>query len=713
MVTPTGLSTTSVQSLQISNQNHPVTQSQRLVEPTNTYGLPPISANTYGPPASTDTIETLELLNSVTYGPPTDSYGTPPVKLTSAVTETSALSRFAASQPFTPRPTYDQSRLESNTIEQNSNVDTVVHGIVYASESTQPPQTPHDEQRPILQVLQELNVTTTPEGFHVVSTEPSPTTPNPPSYGAKRTDVSKTSIRGTPIDLLDTPNSLFRRTNESRTPEFKFMQNTWKPLRPNPFSNPVSVVTTLAPKASSPVTPSAASSAFQQNHLNEPTPATQELDDNGQKKKKIQIIIPYTAKNSPSPFRNQAQYQSFESADGWSQSDSHDDFHNSEESQLISAATPTSLTLASLKRNESNFAKFLLAKNIRELLKREHLKNISSINLARLQKNIDGWTEQEWSMSPNRASTISLLAQPKHIPSEYLTTTQSIRDMLDADTITPTTEYPSTIFDWLNGSTDQQEPAGEEINVNDNHNDNDNEIRQSFDISSIADMDDTDDSDDIEPEEQKEIQQAEKILDDDFKRLDYLKSLENTNRILEAEQNIFYATNPPPPSTASTTTTTTTTTTPLPPCSMTTTTESSVRTTVLPSAEELWNRIKSLLSPVTSDAEEKVYVVTPQPYPYPFESEKRIDENDDENIIANFKSPRFSVRPTPFSIGEGRASNSIARLSFRPRCKFFVHFTFPATISCIPFDSAENSINFFSFDTFHADNQWADCRQQR
>lgn len=662
LVTPTGLSTTSVQSLQISNQNHPVTQSQRLVEPTNTYGLPPISANTYGPPASTDTIETLELLNSVTYGPPTDSYGTPPVKLTSSVTESSALSRFAASQPFTPRPTYDQSRLESNTIEQNSNA--VMHSVGHASDSTQSPQLTHEEQRPILQVLQELNVTTTPEGFHVVSTEPSPTTPNPPLYVAKKTDIGKTSIRGTPIDLLDTPNALFRKTNESRGSEFKFMQNTWKPLRPNPFSNPVSVVTTLAPRGSSPVTPSAASSAFQQNHLNEPTPATQELDENGQKKKKIQIIIPYTAKNSPSPFRNQAQYQSFESADGWSQSDSHDDFHNSEESQLISAATPSSLTFASLKRNNSNLAKFLLAKNIREVLKREHLKNISSINLARLQKNIDGWTEQEWSMSPNRASTISLLAQPKHIPSEYLTTTQSIRDMLDADANTPTTEYPSTIFDWLDGSTGHQEPAGEEADANEGQHDNDNEIRQTFEM---AVGDDADDSDEIEPEEQQEIQQAEKILDDDFKRLDYLKSLEN-NRILEAEQNIYYATNPPPPTTTSTTTTTTTT--PLPPCSMTTTTESSVRTTVLPSAEELWNRIKSLLSPATSDAEEKVYVVTPQPYPYPFESEKRIDENDDENIIANFKSPRFSVRPTPFSIGEGRASNSIARLSFRPRCKF-------------------------------------------
>lgn len=673
MVTPTGLSTTSVQSLQISNQIHPVTQSQRLIDPaSNAYGLPPINAYTYGPPASTDAIESLDLVQTVTYGPPADSYGTPPVKLTSAVTESSAISRFTASHPFTARPTHDQSRLESNTIEQNSNLNSVMDNTAHGFEASRPPQTLAEEKRPILQVLEELNVTTTPEGFHVVSTEPSPTTPNPPSYGAKKqTDVGKNSVRGTPINLLDTPNSLFRTNESQHRPEFKFMQNTWKPLRPNPFSNPVSVVTTAAPKASSPVTPSAASSAFQQNHLNEPTPPTLDLDENGQKKKKIQIIIPYTARNPPSPFRNQAQYQNFESADGWSHTDSHDDFHNSEETQLVSAATPSSPPFASLMLNNSHLTKFLLAKNIRELLKREHLKNISSINLAKLQKNIDGWTEQEWSMSPNRASTISLLHQPKHIPSEYLTTTQSIRDIMDGDAITPTTDYPSTIFDWLDESTGQQQPqgeqTGEEVEITDDQNDNENEIRQTFEM---GDGPDSDENDEIEPEEQKEIQLAEQILGDDFKRLDYLKSLEN-NRIQEAEQqHIFYATNPPPSMT--TTTTTTTTTTPLPPCSMTTTsTEASVRTTVLPSAEELWNRIKSLLSPVTSDAEEKVYVVTPQPQPYayPFELDKRIDENDDDNIIANFKSPRFSIRPTPFSIGEGRASNSIARLSFRPRCE--------------------------------------------
>lgn len=656
LVTPTGLSTTSVQSLQISNLNHPVTQSQRLVEPTNEYGLPPIVSNTYGPPASTDAIETFDL---VTYGPPADSFGTPPVKLTSVVTESSVISRFTASQPFTARPTHDQYRLESNTIEQNSNINSVVD---HSNTATRPPAHSND-YRPleILKVLQELNVTTTPEGFHVVSTEPSPTTPNPPSYGSKKTDVSKNSIRGTPIDLLDTPNSLFRKMNESRINEFNVMRNTWKPVRPNPFSNPVSVVTTLAPKTSV-VTPSAASSAFQSKHVNEPTPPTQELDDNAQNQKKIQIIIPYTAKNPPSPFRNQAQYQqSFESSDGWSQSDSHDDFHNSEESQIISAATPSTLTIASLKQNNSHLAKILLAKNIRELLKREHLKNISSINLAKLQKNIDGWTEQEFSMTPNRASTISLLAQPKHIPSEYLTTTQSIRELAESEGGAATTEYPSTIFDWLEEATGQQEQHGEEAEINDGgQQENENEIRQSFDMGD----EDADDTDEIEPEEQKEIQQAEKILDDDFKRLDYLKSLEN-NRIPENEQHFFYATNPPPSTTQ--TTTTTSSTTPLPPCSMTTTPEAP-KTTVLPSAEELWNRLKSLLSPAT-DNEEKVYVVTPQPYAYPFESEKRIDVNEDENVLANFKSPRFSVRPTPFSIGEGRASSSVARLSFKPRCK--------------------------------------------
>lgn len=402
------------------NQNYPASQSQKLLKPTNSYGLPPSVVNTYGPPTTTDAIETFDQLKSVTYGPPTDSYGTPPIKLTSTVTESSVFGQFAASQPFTARPTnsVDQTRLGSSKIEQNSNSQNDPIPIADSAaadeiESTHVPQNKNsisDEDQPI---SHDLNTTATPlEEMHTESTES-----NAIHALHKKTE---NSIRKTPLNLLETPNSYFRKANESRVPEFKLVRNTWKPLPPNPFSNPPPV-TTLAPDIpSSPVTPSASSSGFQiKNYLNE---STEQNYQNAEKQKKLQIIIPYIkSKTHPSPFRNSG-YQSFETSDGWSQSDSHDDFHDSEESQVISAATSSPSTNPIREKNNKRYLTKILANNIRETLKREQAKNVSSIDLEKLQKNIDGWTEQEFSVSPNHASTISLLTQPKHIPFEYLTT---------------------------------------------------------------------------------------------------------------------------------------------------------------------------------------------------------------------------------------------------------------------------------------------------
>lgn len=639
------MSTTSVQSLQILNQNHPVTQSQRIIQPTTAYGAPP--AVTYGTPP-------------VTYGPPTNTYGTPPIKLTADVTESSVFSRFTASQPFTPRPTIDQTRLSSSNVEQNSNLMekpiVISDSAADASESTRSPQdanTIADANQPILQVLQELNVTTTPQGFQYVATSTEPTLSISSASQIKTKENKPNANRETPLDLLDTPIHYFRQTSigpsntadssNERVPQFKFMRNTWKPMPPNPFSNPnPSVVTTATPPIySSPVTPSAASAAFQSHTV-------QGANGIGNKTKKIQIIIPYTSKSRPSPFKNTAELQSFESSAGWSNSQ-HNDDHNSEESQVISSATPSPKSVALPKRHNSRYLTKILTKNIRELLKREHLKNISTIDLAKLQKNIDGWTEQEFSMQPNRASTISLLTQPKHIPFEYLTTTESLQDILTTETMQPTTEYPSTLFEVGESTeTDDGQDEGEEL---DDESEDENEIRAQ--------------EGDIAPDEQEAIQEAEEIEDEDFKRLDYLKALEN-NQVSGSEHRIFYATNPPPQPR---------TTTPVPPCSTTTSSydnESIVRTTVLPSADELWNKLKSLLSSSGGKDKEKVYIVTPQPYPY-FESEKVVNDDDNE-VVGKFKSPRFLVRPTPGASTGRSSSSSYARLSFRPRGNFQFKF---------------------------------------
>lgn len=648
LVTPTGLSTTSVQSLQIVNQNHPVTQPainygvpENQREPTTEYGVPQ-KINDYGQPAKIVHPSTPYGVPFTTYGPPTITYGTPPVKLTSVVTESSAISRFTASHPFTPRPNrpyVDQAQLSSS---KNSN--SLVRPILIsdnaadASESTRSPQETNiisekdDDIAPIRQVLHELNVTNAP------TTEPAL---NFESY-SQRIEANQNNNsnfnRKTPLNLLDTPN--FRKINDSQVPAFN--RNTWKPLPPNPFSTSVgSVITTVEPKIhTSPVTPSAASSAFQVNNLHDSLSSVGQQETTTNRNKKIQIIIPYTSKSHPSPFKNNEQLQSFESSDGWSQSNSDDDFHNSEESQVISAATPS----PSPKPMESVYLTRILTKNLRELLKREHLNNLSTINLEKLQKNIDGWTEEEFSMSPNRASTISLYTQPKQIPYEFLTTTQAFDDSFTTEIIQTTTDYPITSFDFGDNTSDNSNNQGEDESDAE-------EMEEKTEYQNLNEIRGADEFD-----EEEAIQLAAQL--DDFKRLDYSKSLEN--HASGTEQRIFYASNPPER---------VKTTTQMPPCSTTTQAyHTSVRTTVLPSPEELWNKLKSLLSPGRGDKREKVYVVTPQPYP----SHKMANEEDNE-VVANFKSPRFSVRPTPGVSAGGRSSNTVARLSFMPRGNHFSH----------------------------------------
>lgn len=404
---------TNVQSFQRINQNPPVTQSQKLTKPTNSYGLPPIKVNTYRPPTSTDTIETFDSVESATYGPPNDSHGTPLIKSTSSETESSVFAPFIASQPFTARPTIssiDQIRLGSSKIEQNSNLptnplsigdideDKDYEEIGDESKSAHVPQNGNsmsDEDQLISrQVSDDLNATTTPGESHLVA----------------------------PLGLLDTPNAHSRKTNESHNPEPKLVRNMWKPLPPNPFLKPLSVpvATTLAPNIhSTPGTPSASSTTFQmKNYSNE---SSAHYYQNIERQRKLEIILPnITSKKRPSPSRN-PDYQSFETSDGWSQSNSQADFHDSEESQVIPAEAPSPTKTPLIENDNSHYLTKVLAKDIQESMKK-HAKNISTIDLKKLQKNIDGWTEQEFSESPNRAITMSLLTQPKHIPFEYLTT---------------------------------------------------------------------------------------------------------------------------------------------------------------------------------------------------------------------------------------------------------------------------------------------------
>ncbi|XP_037932460.1 uncharacterized protein LOC119667242 [Teleopsis dalmanni] len=133
-----------------------------------------------------------------------------------------------------------------------------------------------------------------------------------------------------------------------------------------------------------------------------------------------QIVIPYTTKNRPRPFQPVRTVESTSPISPWRNGV---DYHEQQESQVVSSATEIPETT----RRSNKYLTKILASNLRELLKREHdTKNKSHSNgfdLRKLQKNIDDWTEQEYTSLSHRPSTPTIRGRSKHIPTEYLTTT--------------------------------------------------------------------------------------------------------------------------------------------------------------------------------------------------------------------------------------------------------------------------------------------------
>lgn len=330
------------------------------------------------------------------------------------------------------------------------------------------------------------------------------------------------------------------------------------------------------------------------------------------KPKRIQIIIPYTSQNQPSPFKFSSN--NVASSSGWvpmtddivnsgrkvppsqlsgfngHSTNSLVDYHESSESKIVSSSTP-SLNLTTTNYSDSRTT---YPSTVPEILTTyqtvPNTESKTTFDIKKLQKNIDDWTAQEFSKIYRRqqkASTISHLKRSKKIPDEYFTTIPPQRKTSKS--------FLSTIND-LNASFLDNEAAG-----------------------SIQHSVETD--------------------------LHNEKFIENFNNDLYEHNTIPF------------TQTTYYTTTPLP------TTTPYVETTTTPpktTTRHSWDKIQTSISPLTK---EKVYVVTPQPRSF------GSTNNDRHNISASstsppfspplrdglstltFKSPRFLVRPTPGPTG--------------------------------------------------------------
>ncbi|CAD7089847.1 unnamed protein product [Hermetia illucens] len=176
--------------------------------------------------------------------------------------------------------------------------------------------------------------------------------------------------------------------------------------------------------------------------LYQSTPHPFEYRQNQRAKQVKQIVIPYTIDDKPTPFKVRFELNDQPAEDEryiqWA--NSHEiDLHEQQESKVVTA-TESPATIS----KTTKFLTKILASNIRELLRREHEnknKSRNSFDLVKLQKNIDDWTEQEFTSHTHKASTVSGRGRSKNIPNEYLTTTPSLTQLKELNL---STEPPST-----------------------------------------------------------------------------------------------------------------------------------------------------------------------------------------------------------------------------------------------------------------------------
>lgn len=303
---------------------------------------------------------------------------------------------------------------------------------------------------------------------------------------------TKTNERDTPKNLLDSPifylkgapRPFTRDPSDNRIPyqpDYPPASNTpatmpdW--IKSSPFREPSTSYSTTTP-----VYVKAESSGVNAGMAPPPPPMTVDsINLITKRPKQIQIIIPYTTNNRPHPFRtfddsemrgevrvNKENYEKWVNI--------NQELHNEEESKIITATEPPS------PRKTTKFLTKILASSIRDLLNGERDHSASAypkrpIDIFALQKNIDDWTEQEFSAEPHKASTISLAAKSKTIPDEYLTTTPSMRDLLTTTTdwydmegegeMETTTAPPLYFEEQL--QNDQNVAANKLVQVHDNY----------------------------------------------------------------------------------------------------------------------------------------------------------------------------------------------------------------------------------------------------
>ncbi|XP_011639047.1 uncharacterized protein LOC105428425 [Pogonomyrmex barbatus] len=151
-----------------------------------------------------------------------------------------------------------------------------------------------------------------------------------------------------------------------------------------------------------------------------------ETQQGAKRNKQVQVIIPYTSQYTPLPFHPTHEKKISDASES-----NHDNYAGEESRNRIKVASPPNSSIISPTWPTT----LPIFENVTK--KPISIKANNSIDVHRLQKNIDNWTIQEYSKGTT-ASTVSpsssnpYLFPSKKIPDEYLTTTEPVDHIDDS-----------------------------------------------------------------------------------------------------------------------------------------------------------------------------------------------------------------------------------------------------------------------------------------
>lgn len=325
--------------------------------------------------------------------------------------------------------------------------------------------------------------TTTTEGNYFVKFEPSIQTAADLVEETRNNRSHFNKNRTTPLELLDSPIFYKTSTESTTTTPLRYikistvMKASVPPFKPmKDFTKSLATLWTAATNSLATSTESLNAEKTTVKPTISPFIAKlsgitilREKPISSTKKPK-QIIIPYTTINRPSPFKPQdeqdlATYKPFlrghyvthpprsqivttpattSSSPAFTTTNKDDllynahGYHNDEEYQVAQESQIfESKVKIEVPKSNRHLTK-IIAHNIRDLLRKEKTPKPQKIDLMKLQRNIDGWTEQSFK---GKASTMAFFGHTKTIPTSFLTTT------MRASSFPSTTLSPMTTFD--------------------------------------------------------------------------------------------------------------------------------------------------------------------------------------------------------------------------------------------------------------------------